>query len=449
VAVDPLFHEFYTHMGGQNVLGPAISPIFEYADFKFQYVQAGCLMYDSTAPEDARFRMAALGLDMGVAEEAVAQPDQPGLLYVDGHIIYSGFTARYQELGGARYVGKPLTEVHYNPNSQRYEQYFENLGFYRLESEAPESVHLLAYGAWKCDASCRYVPPLNARVDLPSLVNTPGDRPFRDKVNELGSDFTGFALTEPYQAEDGFVEQIYENIVLAMDPKNPSDVFLRPLPEEIGILPQALAVPVKLDGMSFWEVSAGKGYNVPQAFLDYISAHGGINVSGPPIGELFLTKENAFRQCFTNLCLDYQMGAQVPDVLRIHLAPLGHPYKDLHYKPGTENNYVEEKAMQALSLQVWERFQFISSQQMEEIGASVLQGATPMAQVEPILVVFMPDGTLRTYYFPPTGADGKTYARIDPINAPNGTLIPYEVCISNVNKELFCVKDSFVIWYNQ
>ena len=68
--------------------------------------------------------------------------------------------------------------------------------------------------------------------------------------------------------------------------------------------------------------------------------------------------------------------------------------------------------------------------------------------IEPILVVSLPDGKQVSYYFPPTGIDGKTTETLDPIPAQNGTLIPYKVCLSTPSKDLFCVKESFVIWGN-
>ena len=72
---------------------------------------------------------------------------------MDGHVINILLFCRCMIAWKAqRYVGKPPTELHYNPETQRYEQYFENLGMYWLESEGPEHVRLLNYGAWKCDA---------------------------------------------------------------------------------------------------------------------------------------------------------------------------------------------------------------------------------------------------------------------------------------------------------
>jgi hypothetical protein len=63
-------------------------------------------------------------------------------------------------------------------------------------------------------------------------------------------------------------------------------------------------------------------------------------------------------------------------------------------------------------------------------------------------VLTLPDGQQKTYDMLPTGTDGQTYSKVDPIPGPNGTLIPYEVCILNVRGEKTCIQDSFLIWEN-
>ncbi len=58
----------------------------------------------------------------------------------------------------------------------------------------------------------------------------------------------------------------------------------------------------------------------------------------------------------------------------------------------------------------------------------------------------MPDGSQKPYVMPPTGADGQTHLSLPPAQAQNGTLIPYQVCLtSNIEKRV-CVKDNYLIW---
>jgi hypothetical protein len=446
-SVDVLFREFYDHLGGMQVLGPAISPIFSHENRKYQYVQSGCMEYNLDALPSERFRLSPLGLDLGISEPPVSAPLQSDLVYVDGHVIYSGFVPLYRQLGGARFVGRPLSEVHYNQEKQRFEQYFENLGFYWVESDPPEKVSLLAYGAWKCDSKCRHQTPVSAQVQLPSLSTSLDGKIFQEVVARLGADFTGFALSDPYIGNDGKLEQIYENIVLVENPKSPAHVSLQPLPGKIGIQPGPMVEYNGVEGMEFWPVEGELGHNVPEQFLDYITQHGGVEVSGSPISELALEDDQVFRQCYINLCLDYHLQSNIPMDLRIRPAPLGQQYLERYYLT-QGGGFTESQDLRTISLQVWERYQFVGSNQAQEIGASIFEGKSPLSSIEPVLTLIMPDGTQKSYYFPPTGSDGQTLLRLDPIEAQNGTLVPYQVCISSLTNELFCVKDSFVIWYN-
>ena len=125
--VAPLFREFYSELGGTETMGPAISPPFTFDSVSYQYTLAGLMGHDPEVPSNQRFFLAALGLDMGIIEPGVPPPDLPNARYIGGHIIYHVFLSWYEQLGGTRIVGQPITEVHYNPEEGRYEQYFENL----------------------------------------------------------------------------------------------------------------------------------------------------------------------------------------------------------------------------------------------------------------------------------------------------------------------------------
>jgi hypothetical protein len=177
-------------------------------------------------------------------------------------------------------------------------------------------------------------------------------------------------------------------------------------------------------------------------------AHGGIEASGPPITELALTTEQVFRQCFRYICLDYTLLSSLPESLRIRPAPLGFPYRDVNYPHTNSNSGINVSLEKAITMQVYVRYELILSSQKQEISASIFKGDQPLSAAEAILVVSNPDGSQGEYYFPPTGKDGKTTKTLDPIPAQNGTLVPYKVCLSMSSKDLFCVKESFVIWGN-
>ncbi|HEC61536.1 MAG TPA: hypothetical protein ENI27_04710 [bacterium] len=471
--VDPLFREFYYQQGGLETMGPAISPIFGYENVKYQYTVAGLMVFDPLVSANRRFDLAAIGLEMGISEPPVTPPDQPGVRYVNGHIIYPEFVPMYEKLGGARFVGRPITEAHYNPAEKRIEQYFENLGLYSLEEELPLAVHLLAYGVWKCNASCSQSDPSNDIVILPK--NT--DVRFLEAVRRLGTDFTGYALTEAYFALDGNLEQVFENVVMYSDSNHSGQVFFRPISERLGILPDPLVTPRDDPNFEFISIQGEKGFNIPKSFLDYMAYHGGMDVVGSPISELSQVKDMVYRQCYTNLCLEEHHNAS--RTLRIRPVPMGYTYRDLSASlvrtpdtlpgqlpedqfedlPETQppiqseiqpqvDDFSATQTLGPIGVLVWEIYPMVTPDQSQEIGVSVFENNLPLRMIEPELILWLPDGSQKTYYMFPTGDDGRTYMQLDPIEAASGTLIPYQVCIFNLRVAKFCVKDSFLIWVN-
>lgn len=492
IGVDPIFREFYDSKGGLDVLGPAISPVFTYNGVSYQYTVNSLMVFDSQAAPYLRRAFAPLALDMGVEEPAVQAQDRPGSRYVNGHFIDERFLPVFDALGGQPVVGRPITEAHYNPDYRRYEQFFENLGLFISDVDPDAKVRLLAYGVWKCDESCRQYRSGNANVSIPFRT----DALFADAVSRLGSDFTGYALTEAYLTPDGYTEQVFENLVLVHDPNQPGRIFLRPITERLGILPEPMVPPNGLPDYYFYPLQDNsRGYNIPKHYLDYIALHGGQEIFGAPIGENTMRKDNAYRQCFVNVCLEERWDAG--GTRQIRPAQLGFNYRSLALRPvfspesssqatiptplqpaqspeqptavaPTQEPFVEPAtpllpASQAapansgiggqpepgeVVLQVWESIPMVAPTQNQEVGVIVLMNNLPYKGIEPDLLVQLPDGSVKRYFMYPTGEDGQTRMIIDAINAPAGTVIPYQVCVFPQGGQKFCVQDSFLIWMN-
>ncbi len=149
-SVDPVFREFYNVLGGQPVLGNAISRVGEKDGITYQYTMAGKMTFDPQRPAAQRFELAPLGIELGIGD--------PGATKVEVDI---SFQALYDQLKGNAFVGKPLTNLIFNEEKDRSEQYFENLGFYQ-GPDTDGDVYLLPYGAWACGEECRSSLPLNA-----------------------------------------------------------------------------------------------------------------------------------------------------------------------------------------------------------------------------------------------------------------------------------------------
>jgi hypothetical protein len=509
--VDSLFSEFYTFLGGEDTLGPAISPLIESGNLRFQYTEAGMMEYDPLSTVSKRFQLAPLGIILGVAEPPGPDPGKPGERYINGHVIYEAFEPMYERLGGARFVGRPLTEAHHNPEKRRIEQYFENLGFYQLEDDQSGKVYLLAYGAYVCDRQCRYQPP---SASLPGQIPYLPE-PFASTTAHLGLDFVGLTLTQPYLAEDGKMEVIFQNVVMVLDTAQSAErsVFefsfrtwlpevvlfgSRSLPgEELGlaertwlplivtirpgdrkpvlirVIPQVwLPVVVKSGVLSlekaslrpivalvgiqaqppvdrrndplmvFYKVEGEKGYHVPAYFDAYLQQYGGSELVGKPISEVFPLKDGVFRQCFTNLCLDYDVNA--PDSEKLKLAPLGLEYKERYYQ--ATSALPRTNTLNDLRIQVWESKPYVAPDATQEIHVGVYKEEVPIESWQPVLTVTMPDNQRQVFTLEPTDERGETSFELPPIAAPNGTLITYEVCLEETGGEPLCVGDQYMIW---
>lgn len=438
--VDPQFREYYNFLGGNDVLGPAISPVLKQGGKEFQYTENSLMVYDPQAPYEQQYFLENLGQEMEVAEPPLPAPEVPNSLYVGGHYLFADFASFYERLGGERVVGVPLTELKVSPQLKRYEQYFEKLGFYRMEGDPPGVIHLLAYGAWRCNVECRRDPPTNASVLACPSTNSP----FDDFADQLGKDFTGFALTEDFKGRDGKLEQVFENVVLVQNPLVPDSFEFRPVPEQIGSLPDQLVPPSTDPQMYFYELEGGRGHNVPQYFVDYILSHGGFERIGAPINEL-APDGRVYRQCFTYVCLAYNPANSAG--YQVRPEPLGYNYKQIFYQPSSLALPSPSPSRQVV-MQVWESYPVVSSNQEQEIGVSVTENDAPMVNVVPLLELTMPDGTNVEHTLPPTGGDGQSRVLLTPIEAANGTLIPYQVCLTNQVGGNYCFKDSYLIWNN-
>jgi hypothetical protein len=489
--VDPVFSEFYKTLGGEEVLGPAISPALSLDGVHSQYVEAGLMQYQPQAPASDRHRLAPLGIQLGVSEPPVPNPGDPAVRYLNGHVIYPDFVPFYERLGGAQFVGRPLTEARHDPHKGRIEQYFENLGFYRLDQEEAGTVRLMAYGAYTCDQRCRYTATSSSIPGLRPFL----PEPFEARAALLGLEVLGRTLTEPHLAEDGRVEVIFENLVLALEPlKAPAAeiqapfrvllpqvasreeiepvgrgaqvavlvwlpvvgngepveastqvVNLRPIVELLGIDgdPPGLPQANEASGlMVFVPVRGELGYYVPRFFYDWIMRHGGFDLSGAPVGAVSAPEAGRFRQCFANLCLDFEPAA--PPRQQLRPAPLGVMYAERFYQGADE--FRKENLLEGVRLEVWESQPYTSAGQAQEIHVAASEAGVALPNREPVLTLTMPDNSRQVYRMSPTDDAGQTHLRLAPVDAASGTLIPYEVCLTGIGDQQLCVQDHYLIW---
>ncbi len=438
--VDPLFRQFHAQLGGEKTLGPAITPVFEQNGIIYQYTVGSLMMYDPQSPPDQHFKLGPLGLDLGISEAPVSRPEREDVLYVAGHVIYDKFKSLYNQMGGQEVVGAPLTEAYHNHEKERVEQYFENVGFYWIEGDETDAIYLLAFGTWKCGEHCAVEPSDSARIAIPSKRA----EPFVKASARLGLEFTGYALTEPYFSKDGQLQQIYENVVFAIRPENPEIVRLIPVPEKIGYIHDPLKPSSHTPDLYFYPVQGEMGYEIPLYIMDYIKKHGGLDFIGAPITQQISFDDNLSRQCFENLCLEAQPGGS--GIMEVRPIPLGEEYRDLFFNPLEIETGPQMGSPLDITIQIWEGYPLVSPDQQQEVGVVVYANRQPLPGVEPVLELTLPNGDHQTLRLPATDESGESQIRIEPLEAPNGSLIPYKVCVDAQTEQNFCVMDSYLIW---
>lgn len=433
IEIDSRFIEFYNLMGGERTLGKALGPAFQSDGKVLQYTENALMVFDENKPMGDRFNFEPLGISFQISDPPLPAPEkQPDIPNSNAHIVPGEFAPLFDQLGGVRFVGYPLTGVRWNPEKSRYEQFFEKMGFYQREGET--QVHLLPYGLIACRG--KQAEPGCSATTSDAIIDTQYlPQPFLPIVKRLGQDFTGAPLSEPQLASDGMLEQVYENVVLAVEPRNLRTIGLRPLPLLTGYQRGPLAPPSSDPRMVFipLDPTGSLGHNVPRPFIEYIAAHGGQELAGPPIGELF--EENGIRrQCFENYCLDYDPAA--PDRAQIRPTPLGRIYlRGQNYQPAQ------------IGLLAWETNSHLPPGQAQVLGVRVYNDIAnqPMQDIEPTVEISHPNGTVKKMVFPPTSNAGNSYLTVDLPGLKIGDLVVYKVCVSQPGGAPVCVSDSWLV----
>jgi hypothetical protein len=439
--VDSIFSDFYREFGDVTILGPAISPTFIKDGITYQYVVAGLMAYDPKQLPLKRFHFSSIAsVEWKINGPVEPNPSDPNLRYINGHRIWEEILSFYTQYG-PDIIGLPLTGVATNDAKQRYEQYFDGIGFYRKYSEPPGQIHLMPYGYWMCGSNCQYhesdsvLPTASYSRDYSET-----EQLFLQASERLGYGFTGAPLTAPQLASDGYYEMVFENVIMYLEPSNGNLIRLRPLPAWLGIQADQLRTATNTDWLSFFQIQNELGYNVPNSFLEYIANHGSLTYSGNPITEYHILTDGGYSQCFTNICLEFHPTA--PEQLRIRPHALGIEY----HTTGANTITSEPSIVDALQINAWEEYPLIPSGQRQTINIEATQNDAPVRGMEFSLIVKQPDGITKTYQSNPTGDDGRTSIGLDPIDGPNGAIIQYKVCVIGAVTPQVCFSRSYTIW---
>lgn len=438
--LEPIFVELYQELGGQAVLGQPLTMRFRMDQKDCQYTDAVLMCYNPAVPGQP-VGLEPLGRRLGIGEAAVFSSQTMGSRDLgDGFVLFDEFVPLYDRIHGAMYAGRPLTQVRVDQANQRYEQFFENVGFYRRFDEPQGSVHLLPYGAYLCGPDCSKNLNEYWGIIQSGLVA----QPFELSLSLLGWIDLGAPLTQPRIASDGMVEQVYDNVVLYAPRDDLSQVRFRPIVLWLKLAQDnQLVVRNPHEQLVFYEVENGMGHNVPLFFDHFIANHGGRDLTGKPLTEfLELKAGQMYRQCFESYCLDYDVNA--PQNHRVRMAPLG-----LEYIRQTDPGQVVRQSFspETLLLQVEEAQSQLGKGEQQRISMHVHRrvDGKPMVLVEALLTVSKPGKPAEIYHFKPTDQNGSSVQILEPIkDLPAMSVVEYQVCLNLPGDAPFCQTDSFL-----
>jgi hypothetical protein len=444
--VDTTFKEFYQTLGGDELLGPAISPLEIREKLQCQYTERVLMCFNPAATDAGRFRLYPLGLELNIQEDTFLSGATASSKsrVVDGVVIYEKFLPLYDRLYGARYVGHPLTELRINQDLHRAEQFFENAGFYQDLSDPNGPAYLIPYGAYLCGGGCSY--RLNEYWSI--VKSTLTEQPFASSIARVGGPGVfGDLLLKPRLASDGFLEQVYANAAFYAPQDASNQVRLRPLPLMLGYEVQPMTEMKSHEQLVFYEIEGGLGHNVPRPFDDFVATHGGRDVSGQPISEVILLKEtNLYQQCFENYCLIFDPTAV--DTMKVRMANLGQEYVR-RFPPPDEYEIRNMLSPENISLIVTADKPTINNNEAQYIRIMIRQKATgqPLERVEATLVLNFQDGPSERFFMPPSDANGMSIVEIPAHpGLANGTRLSYQVCLNLPSEQPICALDSYLIW---
>lgn len=439
--VDPRFSDLYERLQGEEVLGPPISnkKYISGTNLEKQYFEGAVLVYDPD--HSPRYYLEPVGIDAGFSDLPDNPPENAAVRYLNGFMIPADFAQFFDQLGGERWVGMPLTRARLNPEKNRIEQYFENMGFFRFEDDRPGEVHLMPYGLWKCAGECSQYPGVN-NAGISSSALEEVQSPFGEAIARFGTDFTGRKISGAYRAEDGSIEQIFQNIVLYQDLSNPLGVSLRPVSSMLGHNGDSYQHQNDQSEGYFRALEEGSGYFIPTYFMEFIDRYFGFEISGEPISALEEIREGVSQQCFENYCLLFDAKGE-----QVRILPQGQKYKDSYYEDAQAPSQ-ETVVTRQIQLDIWEQMPQITSQENQQIGACIHADGQALVNAQAVVQIYTQENGTSTYPFEPTDQGGCSFLTLDPIQAPNGTTVDYQVCFQGLGEEDYCKKDSFLIWGN-
>jgi len=136
-----------------------------------------------------------------------------------------------------------------------------------------------------------------------------------------GLEVHGYPLTEPFSTSEGVIVQYFQKSRIQYDPRQPNPrITLGPLGKELNYATPPVNPPQFPSRRRVYYPQTG--HTVSYAFLTYFKDHGGVEVFGYPITEMFI-EEGRIVQYFENLKLEWHPEDRANPV---HTGNLGEEY---------------------------------------------------------------------------------------------------------------------------
>lgn len=457
-ALDPGLRQVYETLGGEPLLGAVISGVFTEDGLTCQLALNAAVCIDPLASGLDRYVFAPLGQKAAAEYQS---PDFPDLLAgreVNGIAIFPAFEPLFVSLYETRFAGAPVTAVLYNEKAQRLEQYFENVAM-AANLDNPGHGYLLPLGHDACNGRCTADTPqlpgsAAPLTPLPPATIHPAFLPGIARMD--GFKIIGNPLTQPYETGDGYVVQVFANVVVRAPLEQLGAMELMPIARQ---LEMTVMEPVrkqydKPEGVVFYgDDEDALGYHVPIEFDQFIDQHGGRQTSGEPVAEVLFYEDGAIRQCFENYCLDYSPDPS--DAQPVSLYPLGARYLQRALEQGLVNKGVALSELISMDggpvrILLAEGNAQLPSGEMQTILIGVFNEAdqTPIPDVGVRLKLILPDGSSQEFETLHTGAAGQVVVQVSGQQGlESGSLVVYQVCIDELPGDLaVCESDAYIVW---
>lgn len=415
-------------------LGRAQKPPENMGTFTRQIFEKGVLVYD---PGNDRVALQPVGYQQRQPEPPTTPAEGPGWVQIQGYWVPPAIAKTYNALG-SEVMGEPLSNYRYNPDQQRYEMYFANLGIYTLPNDPLEQVYLLPYGNWVLANESILD---GESTPFPRAIIQNATEAFDELASRTDKVLTGEQLAAITTSPEGQIIRVYTNAIMVWNAEENKAEWMN-LPERMGVVRTSLVEELQNDNTFFVPLQGRtKGHNVPNKFWDdFLALHGGFDAAGYPITELVPKTESngqVVQQCYEHICLEFNY-----DTGEITPVPFG---EEFYRKYGSgQHPQNGSPPLKRVVIETTPAHPLISPRQPQQVRSRIQIDGQPAPNVSPSLILHLPAGQVE-FSFPPTNAQGEAVLDLPPLAEGNGTKVMYEVCLTLEDGSRPCASGQFVI----